>query len=187
MTTNPLSILAKEAVDGFKTIENIASSLDEVTTHTLSELYLAARDTADELEDKYKAATSPINKKLQEAQKTVKDARAHAKDLLSGLRMSLDACYRAEAAAIEATKQEALTTGNHDLLADLPEAPPVADGLTFSESRKPVIMDLDAIPNEYIIRTVDTKKLAEALKNGVSVKGAKLEVERTWKRKGPAK
>lgn len=182
VNTKEIEEAAAEATATFQVIETAAVEMDEISTFALSELYEVARDTDAQFEDFYKTQTAPLQATIREAQAKAKAARTSAKQTLAILKEGLDACYEAERTFIEDTKREAMETGNHDLLADLPEAPAMSPGVAFAETRTAKVVDLEKIPEEFIIKSVDTKALTAALKEGRVVPGATLIIERTWKR-----
>jgi hypothetical protein len=179
--TSKLSEYADAASAAFQAIEEAATTMDEISTLALSELYAAAREMSDDFETAYKEVTAPIQTQLREYQTAAKTPRASAKQVLETLKEGMDACYDLERQLIEETKEQAMITGDFALLEDLPEAPVLASGVSFAETKTAMVIDLDKIPEEFIVKTVDTKALTKALREG-AVPGAVLKTERTWKR-----
>lgn len=160
-------------------------ALDPEDPESASEFWLVCREIEDEIKEASEAPFKDVKAQIKAAEKATLPLRKRAKALVEDATEKLDELYHLAQATLDYQAQSLLEAGDHENFAKLPDAPHLAEGVTFAEMQELFVTDPARIPREFLVP--DTKAIKEALKAGTDVPGAILQPVRSWRKKAKAK
>ena len=142
--------------------------------------YLAAVNTLKSVKQSLKQILDKKDEMMEparEIQRTANEWFGETKDALLAAEVGLKAVivkYIDEAVSKSSTETKAaIDAGNFELMLQRMSALPQVDGIRISNVVDYTVEDLDAVPDEYKVVSLDSKKVLTDLRKGVDIAGIK--------------